>query len=239
MATKATAVREATTVVAPTVGVTVYSRSKLVEFGSSSIELLMLDDLWTEAAEGGDTKAAVALGRRMEALIRDILKQHRGGLPKLLRGQREALNAAWPDMCERWGLSYHKIQALETYFAENGGSLGDAGAALAARFSDSLEDEANSLLAKIQELEEQGKSVGDLSWRMKAMLGVLVICAFTVVAAPIGLALAGGITAATATTQAATGLASVGATIAALAMTPGPAQATQRTKGGRRRRSVS
>lgn len=172
---------------------------------------------------------------------KDLQDQYHTSLPRLLRNQQQALNAAWPLMCERWGLSYHKIQALEKYFGFNGGNLGDAGVALAAQFGDSLEEEADSLSAKIQELEEQGQSVGDLSWQTKAMLGALVICAFTVVAAPLGLALAGGITVAAASTQAVTTAASIGASALVAALYTSeqvPAPSVPPPRRRRRRRAA-
>ena len=62
-------------------------RSSLMQFGSSGIELLALDDLWTEAAASGD-QAAVEAHRKAEEEAekkRDAVRQLSGRKSKRYR----------------------------------------------------------------------------------------------------------------------------------------------------------
>lgn len=186
--------------------------SLLMRFGLSGIELLMLDDLWTKGVESGDTSAA-SIGHRMEALIGDLLEQS-SPVSELIRHHRAALNAGWPELSERFALSTQEKEALEGYFAEYGG-LGNTGDALADGLARSLSEEAESLSAKILEMEMRGQSEGDLSRLKKIMVGVLVVCAALIPVIAAGAVLIGPMTAAGAFVLGLQQVASIGAAVAA------------------------
>lgn len=162
----------------PTGSASFNDRSVLIQFGSSCLELLMLDDLWTKAVESNDPDA-VNIGRRMQRLIGD-LREGRSVAANIIGQGRAVLNAAWPSLRERWNLSLDASRVLEAYFAEYRGGFGDAGAAIAADLDVGLEDELTLLSSKIEELEELGESTGDLRLRQKIALGIVGACALVV-----------------------------------------------------------
>lgn len=161
----------------------------LVHFGLKSVELLMLDDLWTLAVTQRDPEAA-DIGRRMNTLMEQLGEQS-NRVTELIESNRSVLSDGWPSMSESWQLSQEQREALDGYIEERGG-LGAAGVQFAAELRDSLVDESEVLAAKIAELETHGHTTVDISRLRKMMIAVVAICVFAVPAIAVG-AVAGGV----------------------------------------------
>lgn len=170
---------------------------RLLEFGVASIEVLALDDLWTDAVRDNDP-AAADIGGHVSQLIQQ-LQEGCGGVADLLEGVRGQLNSEWVSVLESWKLSEDGAAAIQAYISEKGG-LGEAGVAIARALGADLGQEVELLQVKISELDAGDISIGDLRIPTRVAIGVVAICVFVAVALPVatGLALAvGGVVAST------------------------------------------
>lgn len=93
---------------------------RLLEFGVASIEVLALDDLWTDAVRDNDP-AAADIGGHVSQLIQQ-LQEGCGGVADLLEGVRGQLNSEWVSVLESWKLSEDGAAAIQAYISEKGGS---------------------------------------------------------------------------------------------------------------------
>lgn len=166
-------------------------RYELLESGQRLLELLTLDDLWTEAASEGDS-AAPEIGRRMLQLI-EQLRLGTGQVERLILGERVELNAYWPELRRSWGTAGEPEVAALDQWVEQYGGLGDAGVSAASLLHGALEEEGQLIAAKVAELEAGSQSTGDLSRQKKILIGVTAVCCLAVVALPaVGAAVAAG-----------------------------------------------
>ena len=184
-----------------------HDRTYFLDFALRCTELLVIDDLWTEAMDRREPTSA-ELGHRMLGLIggiREMSEQVSGALHQLSR----SLNAVWPELRSQW-LSVEQAEVLDAYIGQFGG-FGDAAAWLAGELDESLATEADLIARKLDELEHRRPGPGDLQWLARAALGVLVIAA-----AALGVGLVAG--AAAAVGVAATAVAAVGVAVTAEAI---------------------
>lgn len=179
--------------------------AELLQFGIDSIDLLLLDDLWTAAVKRHDADA-VSLGNQMQTLLERLRpKAHR--VEDLLGRRSEELNAVWPEVLSSWRVP-DDGQAIDEYLSNFGG-LGDAGVIHAFDLHQVLTEELQELQHKIADLETTEGSDGDLRISRKVRIGIIAICVLAVVALPV---VGGGLAAtgvAAGMFQGAAGLASV------------------------------
>src|SRR5438105_4001109 len=102
---------------------------ELLGVGLRCLDLLALDELWTDAAKTNDPSAPV-IGKQMLSLMRG-LSTRSGEVGQLLLVTRYELNAYWPQLRDFWRpTAEREILALDSWLGEDA-KLGDAGVSAA------------------------------------------------------------------------------------------------------------
>lgn len=194
-------------------------RLYLLHFSTDALDLLLLDDLWSDAANMKDPRAAT-VGRAMVSSI-ETLRGRIGPLSGLLTQAAPYLDSNWPAMLERWELPPAEAHRLDRYVSERGG-LGAAGVELAQSLDKALGVDLDEILLKTAGFEAGELSAGDMAWTTRTALGVVAICAVIIAAVPLTVAGVGATGVAAGAFWGAEGLAALVGGVVASALVPKP-----------------
>jgi hypothetical protein len=154
-------------------------------FALDCTELLVVDELWTNAVAAKDPTAGRLAERTMELI--DRVREGNAPVPDVLKAVRDELNDAWPTLRHVW-LSDADSRRLDDYLSQQYGTFGDAACAVARSLDEQLEIELQGLREKRAELDNEGLALADLSLPARLGIGLLLIAV-----AAVGCGLLGGV----------------------------------------------
>lgn len=151
---------------------TLHDRYEALTIALRGLELLSLDDLWSEAVQSGDS-VAPSIGKQMLGHL-ELIGERSTWLERIASDNREELNASWPALRDAWYPSREaEIKTLDAWITEYGG-FGNAVAATALRLRAACSRESESLSRRLREFEDQGQTTDDIDVDTRVLVAVAV-----------------------------------------------------------------
>ena len=154
-------------------------RLVLTQLLLACVDLLVLDDLWTETIENGDA-AATKVGHAMTTRLAYV-QEHSSLLAAYLDQLGPQFDAVWSHIFTGSGFDLAGLELAPPQAAPLSAQFGSP------QWKEALAEEAETIAAKIHALEmgfQDGPRIGDLTFHIRRWLGVACLAAAIALGAP-------------------------------------------------------